>query len=175
MPTESLEPAEVLTTIDETVARLSGLMSPIGEEEINSVPYENSWTAGELLSHITKSLSGIAEAMTIPGKPAKRNPGEKVADFKKTFLDFSIQMTSPDFIIPDRKNYDKISALDELIMAAERLKENTNKAAMADVVENLPMGEVTKLELLHFALYHTQRHLHQMHKICDALKALKRN
>ena len=43
-------------------------------------------------------------------------------------------------------------------------------ANLTDMVDNLPLGAITKLEILHFVLYHTQRHLHQMKKICDALK-----
>ena len=41
---------------------------------------------------------------------------------------------------------------------------------------NLPVfGEITKLELLHFVLYHTQRHIHQLKKILAAISNLSKH
>ena len=78
-------------------------------------------------------------------------------------------MKSPDFIIPEDISYEKQAAAEELHSAENQLKESANDALLTELVKGLPLGPVTKLEILHFVLYHTQRHVHQMKKIKEAL------
>jgi DinB superfamily len=169
MITETSNKSELLTAVDEAVSQMQGLMLPLDENQVNSVPYEDSWTPGQLFRHVSKSIGGMAKAMQMEAKPAERDPGEKIAGLKKTFLDFSTKMKSPDFVVPEDGPYEKKAAMEELNNSLELLKENTGKANLNELVEGLPLGPTTKLELLHFCLYHTQRHLHQMEKIAEAL------
>jgi hypothetical protein len=170
MITETSDKTELLIAIDEAVSALQSLMSSLDEDKINVVPYSDSWTAGQLFRHVTKSTNGMAKVMQMNTKPAERDPGEKIPMLKKTFLDFSHKMKSPDFIVPEDGPYEKQATIEELSKSFEQLKENTAKANLADMTEGLPLGAITKLEMLHFVLYHTQRHLQQMKKICDGLK-----
>jgi phage-related protein len=170
MITDTLNKNELLTSIGEPVAQLIGLMSSLEESKINTVPYKDSWTAGQLLRHVTKSINGMAKAMHAKSKPAERDPGEKIPQLKKAFLDFANKMKSPDFIVPEEGPYEKQATIEELNRSFEHLKEGTTNADLTDMADNLPLGAITKLEILHFVLYHTQRHVHQMKKICDALK-----
>ena len=170
MITETSTKTELLTAIDEAVSQLNALISPLDENQVNSIPYEDSWTAGQLFRHVSKSIGGMAKAMQMEAKPAERDPGEKIAGLKKTFLDFSTKMKSPDFIVPEEGPYKKQAAMQELNKFLELLKENSGAANLNELVEGLPLGPITKLELLHFCLYHTQRHLQQMEKIADILK-----
>lgn len=170
MITETSDKSELLAAIDEAISQLAGFMWALDENQVNTVPYTDSWTAGQLFNHVTKSINGMAGAMLKECKPAERDPGEKIAGLKKAFLDFSTKMKSPDFIVPEKGSYQKQVTIEELNQSVEQFKENANKANLNDMVEGLPLGAITKLELLHFVLYHTQRHLHQMEKIVDALK-----
>ena len=170
MTTETSNKTELLTAVDEAISQMVALMSPLDENQVNAIPYEDSWTAGQLFSHVTKSINGMAGAMLKDSEPAERDPGEKITGLKSAFLDFSTKMKSPDFIIPDEGPFQKQASIAALTASFGKLKENTSKANLNDLLTGLPMGEVTKLELLHFLLYHTQRHLHQMNKIADALK-----
>jgi hypothetical protein len=169
MITETSAKEEILTAIGEAVSDMGGLMESLDETQVNTVPYEDSWTAGQLVNHVTKSINGLGGAMLKEAPEATRNPAEKVAGFQKTFLDFSTKMQSPDFIIPDAGPYQKQQTIDALKQAFELLKENAGKADLNQLLTGLPMGDATKLELLHFVLYHTQRHLHQLKKITGAL------
>ena len=170
MATETLDQNELSAAIDEVVLQMLKLMSSLDENEINIVPYKNSWTAGQLFRHVTKSTNGIAKAMRKDAIPAERDADERVPELKKTFLDFSIKMKSPDFIVPEAGIYEKQAAIENLKKSFENLIKNLINQNLNDLVTNLPIGEITKLEMLHFVLYHTQRHLHQMEKICEALK-----
>ena len=169
MATETLDKNEVIAAIGSAVSELTALMSSVEDDKVNKIPYEGSWTAPQLLRHVTKSISGMAKAMPMDAKPANRNPGERIEELKTVFLNFSKKMHSPEFIVPEEKIYDKQTSIDDLNKSFNQFKENTNNANLNDVVEGLPFGPITKLELIHFTLFHTQRHLYQMKKICKAL------
>ena len=95
---------------------------------------------------------------------------EKVPVLRDIFLNFSSKLQAPDFIIPEEKVYEKKDSMEELQNAFEQFKTNAGSVNVNEMVEGLPMGPVTKLELIHFVLYHTQRHLHQLQKISKALQ-----
>jgi DinB superfamily len=161
---------ELLDSIHEPISGMLDLMSRLDKKKVNTVPYKNSWTAGMLFRHVSKSLNAMSKAMRMHGRPAGRDEGEKIPELKKTFLDFSSKMKSPEFIVPEESFYEKQAICDELNNSFEHLKQSTTQAELPDLVEGLPLGAITKLEILHFVLYHTQRHLNQMKKICEALK-----
>lgn len=161
---------EIVAGIDKAISGMLEMMSRLDDKEVNIVPYKDSWTAGMLFRHVSKSLNAMSKAMRTGAKPAQRDPGEKIPELKKTFLDFSTKMKSPDFIVPEEGPYEKQAILEELKNSLTQLKESSANANLTELAEGLPLGDVTKLEIIHFVLYHTQRHEHQMKKIYDALK-----
>ena len=170
MATEALDTTGILSATSDAISQITDLMSAVDEDKVNTVPYEGSWTAPQLLRHVTKSINGMTRAMQMEAKPAKRDPSERIDELKKIFLDFSKKLTQPDFIVPEERIYEKQSSIEELNKSFSRFKESAAGANLDDLIEGLPLGPITKLEIIHFVLYHTQRHLHQMKKICEALK-----
>ena len=171
MATTTLDTNEILSATADAISELTDLMSAVGEDKVNTIPYDGSWTAPQLLRHVTKSINGMTKAMHMDAKPAERNPGERIEQLKKIFLDFSKKLTQPDFIVPEERIYEKESSIKELNESFSQFKKSTGSANLDDLIEGLPLGPITKLEIVHFVLYHTQRHLHQMKKICEALKS----
>jgi len=169
MAKEILNTNEILSATSDAVSQLTDLMSAVDEEKVNTIPYDGSWTAPQLLRHVTKSIDGMTKAMLMDAKPAERDPGERIEQLKNIFLDFSKKLTQPDFIVPEERVYEKQASIEELNNSFNRFKESAETANLNDFIEGLPLGPITKLEIIHFVLYHTQRHLHQMKKICDAL------
>ena len=170
MTIETVNKTELLDQIDETVSELISLMSSLDEKEVNTIPYIDSWTAGQLFQHIIKSTEAITEAMRKKGVPAERDPSENIANLKKTFLDFSTKLESPGFIVPEDDTYKKTAIIQKLGNSFQQLRECTNDADLTVLVKKSPVGDATKWEMLHFVLYHTQRHLHQMKKIHEAIR-----
>ena len=170
MTTKTLDTNETLSATADVISELTDLMLSVDEDKVNTIPYDGSWTAPQLLRHVTKSINGMTKAMHMDAKPAERNPGERIEELKKIFLNFSKKLTQPDFIVPEELIYEKQSSIEELNKSFNRFKESAVNANLNDLVVGLPLGPITKLEIIHFVLYHSQRHLHQMKKICEALK-----
>jgi len=170
---ESLDTNKILSETSDTVSAISDLMAAVDEEMVNTVPFDGSWTAPQLLRHVSKSMQGMAKAMKMEAKQATRNPGERIEGLKNVFLNFSKKLTQPDFLIPEIQVYKKQPAIDELNKSFSEFKANASRANLNEQVEGLPLGPITKLEIIHFVLFHTQRHLYQMENICAALKRKK--
>ncbi|WP_233074183.1 DinB family protein [Flavobacterium sp. IB48] len=66
----------IQNTILETYSKLHDLVSSFSKEEINIVPFEGSWTAGQTTQHIILACSGLT--MLFAGKTEKttREPDE---------------------------------------------------------------------------------------------------
>lgn len=169
MITETSEKHEIFLEIDEAVWALDSLIATLDEDKMNIVPYDGSWTAGQLIRHIVKSTNGMAKVMLQHSRLAERNIAERVPELQKIFLDFSSKMRSPESIVPEEEHYERLTSIQELHAAFGQFRENTERAHLYDLVEGLPLGPITKLEILHFVLYHTQRHLNQMKKISDVI------
>lgn len=173
MTKETLDQDTLFAGLDEAISQLQGLMASLDNTKLNLIPYQGSWTAGQLYRHVTKVIGGMAKAMQMPSKPAGRNADERVPELKKTFLDFSIKMKSPDMAVPEEEVYQKQDTIDRLTIAVGNFKEMAGRQNGTDLVSGLPLGDITKLELLHFILYHTQRHLHQLQQIVAALNNMQ--
>ena len=125
MISETSNKNEILTAINESISGLQDLMASLDKNEINKVPYKDSWTPGQLFRHVKKSINGMANAMQMESKTTERDPGEKIQQLKKAFLDFSNKMQSPYFIIPEAGPYEKNNVSDELNKAFNKFKEST--------------------------------------------------
>lgn len=164
-----MERTELFSQIDKTVSELLDQVFYLDASKINTVPYENSWTAAQLLRHITRSTLSMTKAMDAPQKDPGRAADARAAELEKIFLDTSNRFNAPEFIIPEDVTYEKEHSMQELRNAFHKLKEKANGTELNSLVEGMILGPVTKLEILYFSLYHTQRHLRQMKKIIAAL------
>lgn len=169
MITESSTKDELLAAMDTAVAELVSLMAPLNEGQVNTVPFAGGWNAGQLFRHVTKSTNGMVRALLAEARPAMREPAENVGQLRRSFLDFSTKMKSPAFIVPEDEYYEKEQSVAELDTALQQLRASAERADLQELVKGLPLGDVTKLEILHFVVYHTQRHVQQMRKIQRAL------
>lgn len=168
MITTKSDREELLSTVGGIFAELIELYDSVSHERINSIPYESSWTASQLLDHVAKSTNGIASALMQDGKTPGREVTKRVPGLKTIFLDFSNKMQSPVSIVPGDGPFEKQDVIDKLNMAFEELAKEARHTNLDGLVEGLPLGPVTKLELLHFVVYHSTRHLEQMKRICNA-------
>src|SRR4051812_43572585 len=150
MTTDTLPAKELLASIDGAASAFIQLIASLTKEQINTVPFKDSWTAGQLTEHVVKSNTGIAKALNIEGSFAERDPGEREQELKEMFLDFTIKFQSPEFILPTKNSYSREAVIADMKRSVERLKEESKKTNLSEAINHPAFGEITKLELLHF-------------------------
>jgi hypothetical protein len=155
---------EITVTFD----NLHQVLLAFNEQQLNLVPFEGSWTAGQVTEHIIKGLSGLSPTVNGPVEITQRKPGEKIKPIEDMFLDFTTKLKSPGFLIPTGSGYQK----EELLTTLDNLKHTATNAAetldlkMTCLASELPaFGTLTRFEWIRFFLIHTQRHTHQIENI----------
>jgi DinB superfamily len=167
-----METTKLFDEIDTVVFELIASLSVFTEQQINQVPFEGSWTPGQVVQHISMSVDGFSKLITGTVVETQRNPDEHVGNLKAAFLNYDIKMKTPDFIIPLDKHYEK----EEL---SEKLKSIKKKLSEFDVHEDMTktcvdfklpaLGFLTRTEICHFIVYHSRRHMHQLKNIYNAI------
>ena len=166
---------EIRKEIDATLTELLEVISTFDQGQINLIPIKGSWTAGQVAEHLVLSIAAFVNLMKGPDKKTERPPDEKEEGIKKTFLDFSIKLKSPNFIVPEEKYYQK----EELQQILKSLKGELDKIIdTADLEKTctafeIPViGHLTRLEGAFFVRYHTQRHIRQLRNIHQKLDSI---
>lgn len=143
-------------------------ISSFSQEQINIIPHEGSWTAGQVAQHLVMSNSGFAQLLAGPVKEIQRDPNEFTATIKESFLNFDIKMESPDFVRPAIQDYDKenlLHILEDIMSSIIKGLQTFNLSQTCTAFEIPVLGFLTKSEAVNFVIVHTLRHIHQLKKI----------
>lgn len=160
------------SNIVSTFKNLNEIHSKFSETQLNMVPYEGSWTAGQTTQHILKASYGYAALFLGKTEKTNREPYLYIKDLEALFLNYDTKMESPDFLKPEIIDYDKSAQTLELLNKEADL---LTLSAIHDLTLTcldfkLPGYEnFTILEWISFALIHTQRHTHQLNEIYKIL------
>jgi DinB family protein len=164
---------DLQSELTNTKQDLLNALSLFDQENINVVPFEDSWTGGQVAEHVLKSLSGCLQNITGPTKLTERNPAEHVKQLGEVFLNMNIKMKSPDFIIPSNDPKNKASLIKSLGESLDGIKivAGTEDLSATCTGFEMPMlGALTRIEWISFSLFHTQRHTQQLKNIANHLK-----
>ncbi|GAA0558179.1 DinB family protein [Chitinophaga japonensis] len=159
-----------LQEFDHTCSTLLELLSSFSQEQLNTVPFAGSWTAGQVGRHLQKGSP--EELLYGPVRPTERQPDEKVEELKMIFLDFETRLQSPDFVLPEDVTYHKealVSALQHTIARVRAAVESRDMSATCTGFALPTMGELTGEEWAIFYLVHIQRHIQQLKRIYKAI------
>jgi uncharacterized damage-inducible protein DinB len=161
--------AELLQEFEAVTNSYIDLVTALSQDEINTVPFPGSWTAAQVTEHLCKSDSAMIQALNGPVQPTTRPPDKGVNKLRSIFLDFTTKLPAPEFIIPAPGTHDK----DSLIAAFKTGRDQLGKAIQTlDLTATCHMpifGKPTRLELIAFVIFHTQRHTNQVKHISEKL------
>ncbi|SIO17781.1 DinB family protein [Chitinophaga niabensis] len=163
---------ELNTEIKETQTALLQALDAFNQEQLNKVPFEGSWTGGQVGEHLTKAVSaGLLYGNTTE---TERPPDVMVKPLRDQFLNFDIKMKSPDFIIPSDGPHVKQEVRGQLEKIWEEIEEAASTLDLTKTCLDFELpgaGHLTRLEWLNFMVVHTKRHTHQLKNIYKALTA----
>jgi len=167
---EQINTKELFIALDKVWNAFMDGITCLTEQQMNAVPFKDSWTVAQLATHIKKSNRAIAQGLQMNGIPNNRNAEQRIEELRNTFLNYDIKFQSPDFIIPEKKEYKKEDVIKQLDNSIEQLRQLRSVTNLPEII-NLPVfGEITKLEILYFVLYHTQRHLRQLKNMMSFIR-----
>ncbi|MEJ8843190.1 DinB family protein [Lacibacter sp. H375] len=169
MITGTVQIASLINHIEQVTGTLVQLLQAIEEPFFNQRPGADKWSIAQVADHIRLSNNSVAKALALKGNPVDRNPGERIDELKKIFLDFQKKYQSPDFIVPTKNIYDPELLLKELQESIQRIRERMYEDDLDEMIHHPAFGNISKFEILHFVLYHTQRHLRQIKEIAANL------
>ena len=159
--------------IEQSVDDFLMMLSKFDNEQLNTVPFVGSWTAGQVADHLRKATDGLPDQNT---RPAHRDPELHVETLQALFLNFDVKYESPEFIIPDEGPFE--SRL--LVKQFERLKSDnaaiarTKDLSLLCIDFEMPgLGALTRYEWLKFFVAHTKRHAHQLTNIAEKILSVK--
>ncbi|SEL01992.1 DinB family protein [Parapedobacter koreensis] len=147
-------------------------LSSLDQEELNTVPFKGSWTAGQVGDHLHRSYD-VVECLTGRTETTQRDPGAYIAPLSEQFLNFEIKMQSPDFILPTDEPVEKEQLLNGLKRRTSAILDFAVSGAdmtLTCLDFELPtLGTLTRNEWLNFVLVHTMRHNYQLANIMHRL------
>ena len=145
------------------------------QETINEIPFANSWSAAQVADHLLKSDNLIIRTLEGEHFPSHRAPDEKVEELRTTFMDFSTKMEAMEVLLPGDDNFSKNDLIEDLKSTRERMVADIHSADLSDTFNTPSFGEITRLELLYFVIFHTKRHIRQLKNIYVALPTVHGN
>ena len=78
---------EAIHTFNDLLAALD----TVKRGDINTAPFEGSWTAGQLSDHLIKATGDIPQLSKGKTEKNDRDPSAMIEAIKKVFLDFTIK------------------------------------------------------------------------------------
>lgn len=160
--------AELASTKDNFLKAL-GAFKP---GEFNTIPFPDSWTAGQVAEHVFKSVNGVPHLLSTEGIAPDRDPAQNVPNLRAMFLDFETKMKSPPFILPSDEPKDEAQLTQALADQLSAIIETAKDKDLTLIIRDFEFpgsGPVSRLELLNFISVHTQRHTHQLQNICKLM------
>ncbi len=152
---------DISGVFDEVVQALSSAPP----ELFNRVPFEDSWTIGQVAEHIAICSGGIPDSHV---KETERSYDENVEALRGIFLDMNQKAKADPAVEPHLPPHQKEELLEKI---------NANKILLTKIINDRElsllcldmefpfMGYLTRYEWLRFVQVHTQRHLNQIKNI----------
>ena len=160
---------ELIADIEQTINWLTKTIDP---EIYNQVPFEGSWTAGQVVEHVIIVGNGFDHLLNGPVEPTTRQVDAHVERIKTMFLDIDQKAVASANVTPVLGDYDmqqhltKLDAIrSSIIKAVDTL--DLNMTCMAFDIRTF--GNLTRLEAVYFFLFHTKRHVNQLENIVKIL------
>lgn len=147
-------------------------VAALSQSEINTIPFAGSWTAGQVIEHLCKSDEHMIKVLNGPVQPTSRTPDAGVPKLQAIFLDFSTKLPSPEFIIPSDQTFDKESIINTFKAGREQIGKAIQTLDLTATCHMPIFGEPTRLEIIAFVIFHTQRHTNQVKNISEKLVAV---
>lgn len=162
----------ILENLSTTFSELEATIQHFNEISFNNKPTGGSWSPAMVAQHLILAGTGIDRVLLGNTSSTEAVPDAKVAQMKEIFLNFDTKMTSPEFIEPADQFYslaEQNTKLKEIGATLMKIIPDMDIALVCTDFEMPYLGYLTRLELISFVIYHTQRHTHQLKEMAHTI------
>lgn len=158
---------ETIEEYKSSIQQFLQVLAAVDVERFNTMPFEGSWTPGQVAEHIILSLQGVPH-MLIEAKPVNRAANEKCEAIAGVFLNFDLKFKASPAIMPSNEAKKKEIIMSRLQQVSEsfietiQLYDYTEECTAAEVPT---LGYLTRLEWMCLASFHIQKHTHQLEQM----------
>ena len=163
---------KLIEELNQTTVEFLQTLDSFPADQINIVPFEGSWTAGQVAEHILISEGGLPEMLMAETAVTERPVDERVALLESIFLDFSTKLKAPDFNVPSNGPHEKEKLMADFRHVRKQLEHVAQTADLTLTCTTFPfptIGELTRWEWINFVICHAKRHIHQLRNILAKL------
>lgn len=159
---------QLAAEMESTMNTLWNTIDSFDEIYFNKIPFEGSWTAAQVSEHVSKSLEGINKAVNAQTQPTERDIRQYIAGLRDMMYDFSVKTKSAPNLVPGDEPTTKAEMKSRLKQNNEDILRSIHELDLSEICvssEFPGIGYLTRLELISFAAFHAQRHIHQLKNI----------
>ncbi|RZK25915.1 MAG: DinB family protein, partial [Flavobacterium sp.] len=151
----------IIRDFDGAFSALENAMRLFNNDDFNEIPFEESWTAAQVVQHIILSIENFPGTLSGKTEETTRAIDQFIPTLKDIFLNFQTKMKSPDFIKPVLKSYDLDEQLAKVSNIVADIRQAIEKQDLSKTCLDFQfpsLGFITGLESIYFIIFHTQRH-----------------
>lgn len=160
---------EIITEIQTVFDSFITSLQNTDDKELNEIPFQNSWTIGQVADHIVLCSESIFDSKT---KEAGRSYDENAVELRAIFTDMEQKSEAAAAVYPKVPPHNKQELIDKIRANKIQLltiAEEKDLSLLALDMEFPYLGYLTRYEWLTFICVHTQRHLNQLNNIKKSL------
>lgn len=169
---------QLLRDLDQSEQDFYSTLASFQPEQVNEVPFEGSWTAGQVAEHILMAESGIPETVLGSTIETDRPVAQYVPVIESIFLDFTAKYQAPEFIIPSDGPHDQQQLLEAFKTERAAIREIAASEDLTVTCTDFEFPQVanlTRWEWLQFVLCHSKRHTRQLRNISEKVSSRPRS
>ncbi len=160
----------LINNITKTFDGLVNTLFKANDTDLNKIPFENSWSIGQVAEHIILCGNGIPDSKT---EISTRQKDEKVPVLKDIFLNMDEKSKADPALTPHGVTHKQEDLVNQIKAVKEKLCLIAEEKDLNDIcldMEFPTLGLLTRYEWLSFICFHTQRHTRQIENIIKHLK-----
>jgi len=166
------------TDLDNNTALFLDILDTVPADRLQMKNEQTAWSIMECAEHMLIAEQQVAQTLQGPAEPVKdRAPNSKVTRISQTFVDFDKRLLALSDPPTLKGGYKDITTFSK----AFRHNRECIKALLASQpadwlckrTEHATFGFMTRMEWVYYLIYHTERHLQQIHRIEASLENMQ--
>jgi hypothetical protein len=165
--TKNILAREIASKLEMTNKELFSIIDTLSDDQFKQHPFTGSWSTAQVIEHLWKADTRVISGLYGKVSDTTRNISQNISKVRDWFLNLSTKLDSPPSIIPSDEPGSRKELMESIRNTREKMMDAATTLDLTMTCHEAPPSfvEYTRLELLHFVLYHTQRHIHQLKNI----------